>query len=1349
MSSAAVFHGLDGFSANIVQRYVILLNYRILFSILRPKISSHSPARPTLNPPPTPRRHASLSSSRRRHQHSTSLESKQLLAVLGAVLEVVRARNLTPSPTALFGALMVSLERPESRAESSVLAALLHLLSLTLTHMPPTVLRNKMAPTLDVLLPLLAPSADGTAAPSATRHAVDALITILTTAADDDDGDHDHDATTPLPPLDPAFATILLLCVDTRPKVRRQAQTGLASLLTSYAATHPPLAAALAGAIADTTARCLPEPERAALAAAQASGKQRPAMEAAIEFAVARALHWLGALKQVTAAGGIPPPQAASIAACAAALYRLHQPLLNQHVTDLLAILIGQEDALEDEPIYELLRTVLAEKWSGAGEATALARVLETGFTHHPRATGPLRGQLFQRISAYLAHPDEAVGYAAGSCLASVARAWNLGRDQDGAAPGDDDDDDDDALVSALVALTSALTSWSSNAHGVLGLGHACRASEPFLGRVHAARLARRRGGPRKALDALLRAVGGVVAHAFDQAEAGVAPDAPGAISSAAAAAASTALATAVARDPSWVLAELPLDLAAGLRGEGRARTWLLPVLKQHAKGAGLRVWVEELMPAARLLGSVAEQQQQATTTTTSSSSQAAICRALELQIFQALASFVSQAPDLAQELPIHAKSLGTAFANRPDLRPAICNALERMCVEALGREEEEERAGADGDPTGGPHGWSAIKGGGRFLADDDDEDDKDDKGEDVEDDEDQWKAKSKPDPDGMEHDDDDDDDYADGAGYRYSRPSGRSLDAATRAANRTALVALAQNFMPLLMNAFVAGSGQDAYVARAIAAYAPVADPALVHQLFAAAGGKLAAAAHDPSIRAMYTELTLALARGLHGADLEALEALARPGIVAGDSTTTTMNVPVGSTSVQKKSYKVLAYLVHRGSVAPQTVLEMLVQGHKTCESSARRFRLISVQALAIYALRQYRAHQTTGAPFPLRAPKRSGRGKEDGNDGGKEEKDDDDDDDDDDDADAASAVLTVLISEIVLALKEANKKTRGRAYDMLVELARASGDDPHALVSILLAGLVGQTPHMMSATVMALARLVYEFAPQLSPMLPHLIPAVLMLLRSKAREVIKATLGFCKVIAMRLPTEELGTYLSPLLEGILLWAADTKNRFKLKVRAIVEKLAKRCGFDAVAAHIPASDSRLLIHIRKERDRKRRGKSEGGGGGSQWGGDEGARTARASEWNASAMFDDEGLGGTAAAAAASTRTGITGRDDASFKRSSHHHPGRGGRAGGAGREWGSGQESLAGNRTAGAPAPEAGPRKGARGSRGGGAGAGLHARQGAAGAPRLPRCNGSNVPSRGAPGPRWTPHPTTSSGLA
>jgi hypothetical protein len=35
------------------------------------------------------------------------------------------------------------------------------------------------------------------------------------------------------------------------------------------------------------------------------------------------------------------------------------------------------------------------------------------------------------------------------------------------------------------------------------------------------------------------------------------------------------------------------------------------------------------------------------------------------------------------------------------------------------------------------------------------------------------------------------------------------------------------------------------------------------------------------------------------------------------------------------------------------------------------------------------------------------------------------------------------------------------------------------------------------------------------------------------------------------------------------------------------VEKLARKCGFDAVQAAMPAGDSKLLTHIRKERTRK------------------------------------------------------------------------------------------------------------------------------------------------------------------
>ena len=39
--------------------------------------------------------------------------------------------------------------------------------------------------------------------------------------------------------------------------------------------------------------------------------------------------------------------------------------------------------------------------------------------------------------------------------------------------------------------------------------------------------------------------------------------------------------------------------------------------------------------------------------------------------------------------------------------------------------------------------------------------------------------------------------------------------------------------------------------------------------------------------------------------------------------------------------------------------------------------------------------------------------------------------------------------------------------------------------------------------------------------------------------------------------------------------------------MRLIVEKLARRCGFDAVEAAMPEGDTKLLTHIRKERAHK------------------------------------------------------------------------------------------------------------------------------------------------------------------
>lgn len=72
-----------------------------------------------------------------------------------------------------------------------------------------------------------------------------------------------------------------------------------------------------------------------------------------------------------------------------------------------------------------------------------------------------------------------------------------------------------------------------------------------------------------------------------------------------------------------------------------------------------------------------------------------------------------------------------------------------------------------------------------------------------------------------------------------------------------------------------------------------------------------------------------------------------------------------------------------------------------------------------------------------------------------------------------------------------------------------------------------------------------------------------------------------------MRLPVPIVQQHLKAILDGVLLWSGDSKNQFKLKVRVVVERLARRLGYDEVANAIPEEHRKLLTHIRKQKTRK------------------------------------------------------------------------------------------------------------------------------------------------------------------
>lgn len=430
-----------------------------------------------------------------------------------------------------------------------------------------------------------------------------------------------------------------------------------------------------------------------------------------------------------------------------------------------------------------------------------------------------------------------------------------------------------------------------------------------------------------------------------------------------------------------------------------------------------------------------------------------------------------------------------------------------------------------------------------------------------------------------LEDEDDMDDDFDDDSTYlnRSTSDDGE---------NRLKMLKVQSKiWMPLLLNAFVnTQASKRNHLQCAISSYACLCDESIANAVFKSAMTRLMRIANqiktgelgqdavfdggDTNIEryCTYLEAVYALLGGIDVSGLKLVYQLVLNGIQEKDP------------AVQKKAYKILHYIVADRPDFCGTEFEMVIQnvleGGATAISASRAFRMRCLKSIILHLL------DDKGSDVDL-----SKISFIDVEDTGMSA------------TDKVRLITIPMISEIVLSIKESNKKTRAAAFDLIIEVANAMNEkDPEggvvSLVHLVLGGLVGSTSQMVSASVMALARILFEFTPMMMPMMDELLPAVIMLLRSKAREVIKSVLGFLKVAVMRLDSQTLLNYTPQILEGTLIWAEDSKNKFRLKVRVILERLAKKVGFEPLAKCIPESHKSLLTHIRKQMSRKDRLKS-------------------------------------------------------------------------------------------------------------------------------------------------------------
>ncbi|KAG8373862.1 hypothetical protein BUALT_Bualt11G0069400 [Buddleja alternifolia] len=294
---------------------------------------------------------------------------------------------------------------------------------------------------------------------------------------------------------------------------------------------------------------------------------------------------------------------------------------------------------------------------------------------------------------------------------------------------------------------------------------------------------------------------------------------------------------------------------------------------------------------------------------------------------------------------------------------------------------------------------------------------------------------------------------------------------------------------------------------------------------------------------RAQLLDLAVSLLPGLDSKEIDLLFVVIQPALKDAEGL------------IQKKSYKALSLIFQNTddfvSRKLEEVLSLMIEVLPSCHFSAKRHRLDCLYFLIIHVSKN-----------------------------GSEQK--------------RHAIITSFLTEIILALKEANKKTRNRAYEILVQIGHACGDEEnggtkenlHKLFNMVAGGLAGESPHMISAAMTGLARLAYEFSELVSAAY-NVLPSTFLLLQRKNKEIIKANLGLLKVLVAQSPAEGLQTHLRSMVEGLLNWQDSTKNHFKAKVKLLLEMLVKKCGLVAVKEVMPEEHMKLLTNIRKLKERQ------------------------------------------------------------------------------------------------------------------------------------------------------------------
>lgn len=186
----------------------------------------------------------------------------------------------------------------------------------------------------------------------------------------------------------------------------------------------------------------------------------------------------------------------------------------------------------------------------------------------------------------------------------------------------------------------------------------------------------------------------------------------------------------------------------------------------------------------------------------------------------------------------------------------------------------------------------------------------------------------------------------------------------------------------------------------------------------------------------------------------------------------------------------------------------------------------------------------------------------------------------------------LQGFLSELVLGLKETNRRTRATSTKVLQEISVKMTELGllTEFVSLLTAGFAGASGTMKAASILAFARV---FEGKIHENFNEILEMIGLLMREGNREIFSAGVEYYRGLLKGLGKEELKEIASGVMGSLLDNDKENREKFRSKINYFLRKFIKRVGKDEAEKSLPEEHRKMVkAAIKAQKTEKRREKA-------------------------------------------------------------------------------------------------------------------------------------------------------------